>query len=171
MLEHSTFSAILSGLDIFLGFVIVPLWLAAGVADWFCHRITSIERTSGTTESVLHLIQFGLAGVPLIAALFLEVNATLLLILAAFVILHHAVAYIDVRYANDTREVRPIEQMVHSFLELLPITAWLLIAVLNFEQVLGIFGEGDATFGLHARLPTLPPWYLVTVLVAAFVFD
>ena len=62
------------------------------------------------------------------AALFLAVKAGLLLAFILFILLHHAVAFADVRYANHMRVVTPVEQMVHSFLEILPITAFLLIA-------------------------------------------
>lgn len=31
----------------FLMNVVMPVWLAAGIADWVCHRATSIETTTG----------------------------------------------------------------------------------------------------------------------------
>ena len=30
-----------------LMYFILPVWLIAGVADWLCHRASSIETTSG----------------------------------------------------------------------------------------------------------------------------
>ena len=47
-----------------LMYVVLPLWLAAGFADYICHRASHIERTSGWKESVLHLVQFGEMAVP-----------------------------------------------------------------------------------------------------------
>jgi hypothetical protein len=37
-----------------LMYFVLPLWLAAGFADYLCHRATHIEETSGWKESVLH---------------------------------------------------------------------------------------------------------------------
>ena len=34
-----------------LMYFVMPLWLAAGFADYLCHRATHIERTSGWKES------------------------------------------------------------------------------------------------------------------------
>ena len=122
---------------------------------------------------LLHLVQFGLVGIPLCAGLFLQINAGLLLIMAAFVILHHIVAYIDVRYANRTRQVRPVEQMVHSFLELLPITALLLVMVAHFDQVESLFGYGSQLphFWVQWRATPLPLLYVSVVLLGAAAGD
>lgn len=35
-----------------LMYFIMPLWLAAGFADYLCHRAAHIEKTSGWTECV-----------------------------------------------------------------------------------------------------------------------
>jgi len=58
-----------------LMYFILPLWLAAGFADYLCHRAAHIELTSGVKESILHLLQFVEMGIPLLAAMFLEINA------------------------------------------------------------------------------------------------
>lgn len=39
-----------------LQYFIIPLWTAAGIADWFCHRASKIERTTGLKETALHLM-------------------------------------------------------------------------------------------------------------------
>ena len=172
-MAHSPPDLIAFGATVLLGFVVIPLWMAMGVADYFCHRASDIARTSGTYESALHLAQFALAGIPLTMALFLEIDAGLLLLMIVFVALHHAVAFVDVRYANGTRIVRPVEQMVHSFLEIMPITAFLLAGVIEFGQLEALFGVGGAgaDFSLHPRLPPLPVWYVVCVISAAFFFN
>src|SRR4051812_1482633 len=103
-------------------YVVLPLWLAAGFADYLCHRVAHIERTSGWRESALHLIQFAEMALPILAALFLQINAGVILLMIACFILHEATAYLDVRYASATRGVTPLEQHVHSFLEMLPFT-------------------------------------------------
>lgn len=39
-----------------LAWGVFPLWLAAGGANWLCHRDSRIEETSGTRESWLHVV-------------------------------------------------------------------------------------------------------------------
>ena len=155
------------GATVLLAFVVVPLWLAAGFADYFCHRASSIERTSGTPESLMHLAQFGLVGVPILIVLFFRVDAGVLLVLVAFAVAHHCVAYADLRYATGKRDITPIEQMVHSFLELLPLTAWLLLVAIHFDQLEALRrGSADLSFHIEPRLFG----YVVSVLVGAFLF-
>ena len=89
----------------FLMYLVVPVWLLAGLADYFCHRASHIECTSGVAESLLHLLQFAFVGVPLLAALFLEINAAVLLTMLAGLVLHQATAMWDVSYAAAMREV------------------------------------------------------------------
>jgi len=173
IVEHSAPELVAFGATVLLGFVVIPVWMAMGVADYFCHRASDIAHTSGVRESLMHLVQFALVGTPLTMALFLRVDAGLLLVMLISLVLHHTVAYIDVRYANATRRVRPIEQMVHSFLEIMPITAFLLVGTIAFDQLEALFGVGEAhaDFALRLRQPPLPIWYIATVLSGAFVFN
>ena len=62
-------------------YFIIPLWFLAGFADWLCHRATDIEHTTGVKESLLHLLMFTEIAVPLLACLFLEVNAAIFLLM------------------------------------------------------------------------------------------
>ena len=114
-----------------LMYVVLPLWLAAGFADYLCHRAAHIERTSGWRESLLHLLQFGEMALPILAALFFEINAGIILLMVVCLILHQATAMWDVHFAAATREVKPIEQNVHSLLEMLPLTALLMVIALH----------------------------------------
>lgn len=149
----------------FLMYIVVPVWLVAGLADYFCHKATRIERTSGVAESLLHLLQFVEVGVPLLAALFLEINAAVLLIMLAGLVLHQATAVWDVRYANATRHVPPVEQHVHGVLEMAPVIAAAIVAILHWPQLLSLFGIGSAPrFELEWKHDPLPGWYLVAVL-------
>src|SRR5262245_436331 len=95
-----------------LMYFVLPLWLAAGFADYLCHRATHIERTSGWKESALHLLQFAEMGVAVLAALFLEITSAVILIMVVCLVLHELTAIWDVRYADATREVTPTEQHV-----------------------------------------------------------
>src|SRR3954451_9165067 len=98
-------------------YFVLPLWLAAGFADYLCHRATHIESTSGAKESLLHLLQLVEVGVPLLAALFFEIDALVILLMLVAFAAHQATALWDTSYAVMAREVPPIEQHVHSFLE------------------------------------------------------
>jgi len=157
--------------SVLLVLVILPLWIAAGLADYCCHRATNIEKTSGAPESVLHLVQFALVGVPITLALFLEINAGYFLLASVFVVLHHAVAAVDLVFANPRRHIAPREQMIHSFLEIFPITALMLLAVLHWPQLLALFGAGPepAIFAPHLRF--LPASLVASILGAAFLLN
>jgi len=149
----------------FLMYVIVPIWLMAGLADYFCHRASHIERTSGVAESLLHLLQFALVGVPLLAALFLQVNAAILLMMVVGLVLHQATAVWDVRYANATRRVAPLEQHVHGVLEMAPAIATAIVAIRYWPDFLSLLGHGEARFGVELKHHPLPAWYLGAVMV------
>jgi hypothetical protein len=154
-----------------LMFVVLPVWIAAGLADYFCHRASRIAETSGVRESLLHLLQFLLIGLPVVLALFLRVNAGLFLLMAICILLHHAAAYVDVRYANSRREVTPLEQMIHSFLEVIPIAAFLLLAVLYWPQLQALFGMGGEPARFVPEPQPLSPLYIVSILCSAFLFN
>ena len=76
-------------------------------------------------------------------------------------------------YASRTRAVTPIEQHVHSFLEMLPLMALLMIVVLHWPQLLALFGVGSdpARFTLSLKQPPLPWIYVTAVLALVLLFD
>jgi hypothetical protein len=156
-----------------LMYFVLPLWLAAGFADYLCHRASNIATTSGAKESLLHLLQFAEMAVPILAAIFLEINALILVMMIVAFLLHEATALWDVSYAAATREVTPIEQHVHSFLEMLPLMGLVLVAVLHWGQFLALFGLGSepARFTLALKPDPLPWTYVVSVLVAVLLFE
>lgn len=162
-----------SAAALILMFAVLPIWVAAGLADYFCHRASSIETTSGPTESALHLLQLSLVGLPVLLALFLEIDAALLAAMIVCLLLHHGVAYLDIRYANSTRRVTPFEQMIHSFLELMPLTAFLLLCILHRDQAASLFGLGSsrADFSLRLKSQPLPPLYVAGLLSATFLLN
>jgi hypothetical protein len=155
--------------NLLLGFVL-PLWLAAGLSDWLCHRRARIERNAGRAESAIHLLMLGEAAVPVVAGLFLEITSPVLLLMFAAVIVHGATALWDVSFAVKRREVTPIEQHVHSYLEMVPLMAASFVAVLHWPEVRALFGFGrrpaDWTIR-HKRRPL--PRGAVTALLAATV--
>jgi uncharacterized membrane protein YphA (DoxX/SURF4 family) len=155
-------------LALILLYFLLPLWLAAGFADWLCHRATHIETTSGPKESALHLLQFGEMGIALLAGLFLNINAAVLTLMIAMFAIHEGTALWDVAYASDRRNVTPIEQHIHSFLEIIPLTAIICVAALHWNQFLALFGAGPDTadFSLSWKDDPLSPIYIAVLMVA-----
>jgi hypothetical protein len=156
-----------------LMYFVLPLWLAAGLVDYLCHRASNIATTSGAKESLLHLLQFAEVGVPILAAIFLEINALVFAVMIIAFLLHEATALWDVTYASATREVTPIEQHVHSFLEMLPLMGLLMVAVLHWGQFLALFGLGPepARFTITLKPEPLPWAYVVAVLAGVLLFE
>lgn len=154
-------------------YFILPLWFAAGFADYLCHRATDIAHASGPKESLLHLLMFGEIAVPLLMCLFLEINALVFAVMIVAFLAHEATALWDVSYAIERRYVSPLEQHVHSFLEMIPLMAGAFVAVLHWSQLLALFGLGSepARFALEWKSDSLPVGYLVTVLSAALLFE
>jgi hypothetical protein len=108
---------------------LVPAWLVAGLLDWYWHRQTHIERTSGVPESITHLLMGLEAGVALSIVLFCEANPTSICTAAGAALVHELTAIVDVGYTAPRREVAPREQHTHSFLEVLPFVAVGLLAI------------------------------------------
>lgn len=158
---------------ILLMYFVVPLWLAAGVADWLCHRRTGIQYTSGVKESLIHLLMLLEMGIPVLAALVFEINALVLLVMVVAFLLHEATALWDVSYAVGRRKVTPIEQHVHSFLEMVPLMGLAFVAVLHAPQTLALVGLGSesADWGLRWKPDPLPTAYVLTVLAAVLVLE
>jgi hypothetical protein len=140
---------------------VVPAWLVAGPADWLCHRRQRIEANSGVKESLLHILQFVEVGVPLLAALVLEIDAAVLLLMLLGLVLHQATVMWDISYADATRRIPPAEQHVHAVLEMVPLFALLLVAVVHRDQLLA------PDFALRLKHPPLAGWYLAAVLAGA----
>ena len=59
----------------YITYAMLPCWGLAGALDWLWHRQTKIETTSGTEESIMHLLMMAEAGTPILMGLFMEVNA------------------------------------------------------------------------------------------------
>src|SRR4051794_32078405 len=83
-----------------LMYFIVLVWIAAGLADWACHRVTEVEYTGGASESLLHIAMMAEVGVPALAAMFLEINAPVFAMMLGGFLAHEATAFWDVRYAT-----------------------------------------------------------------------
>src|SRR5437660_11235720 len=88
-----------------LMYFVLPLWLAAGFADYLCHRAASIETTSGWKESILHLLQLGEMAIPTLGAIFLDINALVIVTMILCLIAHEVTAIWDVSYAYRLRAI------------------------------------------------------------------
>src|SRR4051794_2904818 len=117
-------------------YFVLPLWLLAGLADYLCHRASRIELTSGYKESLLHLLMLAEVAIPLLAAIFFEINALVIAAMIVAFVLHQLTALWDTTFAGQKRRISPIEQHVHSFLELMPLTAILVVIILHWSQFL-----------------------------------
>lgn len=151
----------------------IPLWIAAGLADWACHRATAIDRTGGLPENLFHWALFAQGGVAVLAVVLLEINAAGLAIVAAAFLVHEATVWLELRYAVPRREVRPVEQMVHSFQEILPLAILALAAVAGWDQALALAGQGNAAadWALRWKREPLPPAVLATGAAAVLLFN
>ena len=149
-----------------LMYAVFPLWIAAGLADWACHRRMRIEHTAGLKENLLHWLLFAQVGLAMVAVALLEVNAAILLVVLAAWLLHQGTVLFELRYAVSMRRVEPVEQMVHSLLEMLPLASLLLLAVMHWDQVLALAGPGPADFSLRLKREPWPTAYLVGALGA-----
>jgi hypothetical protein len=139
-----------------LQYVIVPIWVGAGLADWACHRRTDIEKTAGTEESLIHALMMSEAGVPALLGLFFEANAGVLAATLGAWALHEATAAWDVAYADGRRRVTPTEQHVHGLLEQVPTMATVFLLALHWDQaraLLGLEGERPALTLERKRRP------------------
>ena len=109
-------------------YAFLPFWFVPGMLDWYYHRKTKIEETSGTRESLVHSVMFASVGVPVSLALLFEIDGFTLASAALGAAVHEALTLYDVSYAFDRRYTGPAEQHVHSFLEVMPCVGAFLLA-------------------------------------------
>jgi hypothetical protein len=151
-----------------LMYLLLPLWIAAGLADWLCHRRAAIEHTAGLRENLFHWLLFAEIGVGMVAVALFEVNEAVLLIALGAFLAHEITAYVELRYAVSMRRVEPLEQMVHSLLEILPLAALALLAVIHLSQA-----AAAARFELvlEWKREPWPPGYLIGAMAAVTLFN
>ena len=154
-----------------LGFV-SPLWIAAGLADWWCHRRSDIEHTAGTRESAIHALMMSEACVPTLLGLFFEINAGVLAITLGALAVHQATAVYDVAYAEDRREVTATEQHVHGLLEQVPVMATAFLFALHWDQARTLVGAGPERprFALEPKRRPLSRRAVASLLTAIAAF-
>jgi hypothetical protein len=154
-------------------YFVLPLWLLAGFGDYLCHRASRIELTSGYKESLLHLLMLIEIAVPLLAAIFFEINALIIATMIVGFVVHQLTALWDTTFASHKRHITPIEQQVHSFLELMPLMAMLIAIILNWSQFLSLWGLGSEAgrYELVLKPDPLPWTHVAGFLAAALLFE
>jgi hypothetical protein len=156
----------------YLLYFILPLWVLAGLTDYFLHKRTRIEDTSGTKESILHVLQLVEAGVPVVLGLLFDINALIIAVMLGALIAHEATALWDVMYAYTRRSIGPLEQHVHSFLEVLPIMAVSFVTILYWSQFLAMLGLGTQAprFEFRAKADPVSAGYLIVLFSSIAIF-
>lgn len=149
----------------YLLWFLLPAWVAAGALDWWCHRRAGIERF-GLWEPLLHFALLGLAGLPILLGLFLEITAPVLLLMVLCFLLHEAVGYADVRWAAIRRGVTPLEQRVHDYLVAIPFAALSLAVVFRWQELTMLARDPAAALSqpLLVRSPPLAPGLVWAIL-------
>lgn len=154
-----------------LMYAAIPLWIAAGFVDWLCHRATRIQETAGLPENLMHWLMFAQVGAGLLMVAFLEINGLVLVAMLAVFVLHEATVYVELRYVVGRRELRPLEQMVHSFMELLPLVTLALLCVLAANTLALWWGGHGLDLAARAKREPWPASYLAAVGAAVLLFN
>ena len=150
--------------DLWLAYGGYLFWLTAGLADFLCHRRTDLPHTSGVPESFTHLLQLALLGVAIVVGLAFETGRATTLAIVALVALHALVGYWDTRIAFRRRRVLlPIEQHIHSVLDMAPIIALGWMVARSWPAAV------DGGWHVEARIPAVPTVAWIAVLVPAVV--
>lgn len=139
------------------------IWLLAGLADFLCHRRTDLPHTSGLDESRWHLVQMLLIGTGVVLALAFEATAAMAALLSVLVASHMVFGYLDTRVAFRKRAILPVEQHVHSILDLAPIIA---LCLWWFHSATP---DAHDDYGIRLRQPLLPPLIWTAVLAPSIV--
>lgn len=135
---------------------IYPLWLLAGAVDYLCHRRTDIEHTSGSGESWFHVLQFLILLIAISAGALLEPNALVFGVVTVAVLAHSALAHLDVSYTDGQRYISPLEQLVHGFMDVLPLVAVAIFGVLHWQEIgTGLDGASLALVPADSSRPGL----------------
>lgn len=138
-------------------YFLLPLWGIAGYVDWYCHKSSKIEETSGLQESLMHSLMGVQVGIPIFLCLFFQVNALILLMCAVGLILHEVVAHQDVKTAAPQRHISILEVHAHNYLATIPLFTLLIVLAINWELVGMLLRLDFAAEHQFALIPTSNP--------------
>ncbi|WP_225783716.1 diguanylate cyclase [Xenophilus sp. Marseille-Q4582] len=125
-----------------LKFGVFPLWVLCGLADWALHRRERIELTAGTREPRIHLLMLAEMGAAVLLVLWFEFTPAVLAVCVLLFVAHELTVYADLRWAAQGRRVGPLEQMVHSGQELLPLVGLALLVSAHADALRPAAGSG-----------------------------
>jgi hypothetical protein len=114
---------------------IYPLWLLAGAGDYLCHRRTDIELTAGSAESWYHVLEFLALWLVVAAGVLLEPNAFVFGAMVIAVLAHSVLAHLDVSFTDGRRYISPVEQLLHGFMNVLPLVAVAIFGLLHWQEI------------------------------------
>ncbi len=156
----------------YITYAMLPCWGLAGALDWLWHRQTKIETTSGTEESIMHLLMMAEAGTPILMGLFMEVNAGVFASMLGGLLLHQFTVIWDVKYTAPRRLIPVREQHTHVFMETIPFDIAAVLACLHWEQFLALFGAGpeEPRFALRLKQPPVPLSHVAAILAGMALF-
>ncbi len=153
-----------SPIESLLHWGLIPVWRVPGLVDWWFHRRSGIERPDhgGTEEPLIHSLMLAESGLPVLLALFGEVNPGAAAVLTA-ALAHEAAAHRDLALASGSaREVTAGEQQTHSFVETLPFMLVGVLAASNWPRLPRPGGSrprgGCGGAMSHCRPGTYWPW-------------
>lgn len=145
-------------------FLLLPLWLAAGVADQLCHRALGLEHSAGLRESLLHLLMALQMAVLGGGVLLLQPSVGSLALLLAACVAHEATTWVDLAYAEPRRRVPWHEQAVHSWQQVLP---WVVFGSYLALEEATTPAFARTVWGLQLKQPLLSwPWLSLVLAVA-----
>ena len=133
-------------------------WQCAGLLDFILHRRADLPHTSGLPESSMHLLQLALVGAAIVLGMLFDASFSLLAAMLLLLALHALVGYVDTRQAFRHRPIVPLEQHVHSVLDMAPWIGLGLFVALAWPDAIG------AGWSVHLRQPALPGWAWLLVL-------
>jgi hypothetical protein len=120
----------------FLVYGLYPVWLLAGAADYVCHRRSDMAHTSGLVEARLHVAQFITVAIVFFGAVLWQPTIFLVVVIGVAALAHLVLSYIDVAYTQRRRHISSLEQHVHAFMDVLPIMAACLLAMIGLSDPL-----------------------------------
>lgn len=97
--------------------------------------------------------------------MFLEITSLVLVLVIALALLHLATGYLDIAYTTGRRYISPLEQHVHSYMEVLPLAATALLVVLFWDAFTPIFDAAAASWIFTRRQQPLPAAAIAAVAI------
>ena len=93
--------------------------------------------------------------------------------MALLLVSHQLTGYWDLRYAGSKRTITLLEQQIHSFLEMMPLLALVLVILTNWNTFLDLLGVGSGvrSWDFILMQPAFPLWYLVALATCVVAFS